>query len=104
MHWKKECCHGCCHHPDDDVIYDKNLTMTPIRIRWSPSVKSADRYSEKEGSFTSESMQVKSGLHFKIFTYPKVEQEGIPSVKVVYLKREGNVDGTYFTVRFLILI
>ena len=42
-------------------------------------------------------VKLKSGLHLKIFTYPKVEQVGIPSVKVMYLKREGNVDGTYFT-------
>ena len=42
-------------------------------------------------------VKLKLGLHLKIFTYPKVEQVGIPSVKVMYLKREGNVDGTYFT-------
>ena len=40
-------------------------------------------------------MQVKSGLHFKIFTYPKVEQVGDSQCQSNVFKT--NVDGTYFT-------
>ena len=69
--------------------------MSPWRLWETALAPLLDMYSEKEGSFAWELMQVKSGLHFKIFTKAKVERVGIPIVKVMCLKTEGIVDGTY---------